>query len=62
MDGLDKIRYVMTTYKETINNLKPGESAKVECPFCHGKLTLSKSSYNGHLWITCENKCILVMQ
>lgn len=35
----------------------------IECPLCKGKLHLSQSSYNGHVWGKCENEdCVSWME
>lgn len=48
-------------YGEFIDALKWGESFTINCPRCDGGVvTISKSSYNGHLWVVC-NKCGIIM-
>ena len=35
----------------------------VECPICKGKLLLSQSAYNGHVWGKCETAgCLTWME
>lgn len=63
MDGLNIIMKIFKEYGKEIEALKWGESFKIKCPRCNeGMATISKSSYNGHLWIVCDNCKILMMQ
>lgn len=39
------------------------KSETVECPVCKGRLHLSQSSYNGHVWAKCETEdCVAWME
>lgn len=49
------ISKVMTFYKLQIKYLKWGKSIVVDCPVCGNKMLISKSDYNGHLHISCDN-------
>jgi len=51
--------------KEKHGSEKPEQDIQGEmpCPLCgKGKLRYSISSYNGHVWAACTNKCVAVMQ
>lgn len=37
-------------------NMKRSEIRKTKCLDCGSCMTISKNSYNGHVWIVCE-KC-----
>ena len=41
-------------------NLKKGESIEITCPICGGKVSASRSGYNGHWRLRC-GKCGLTM-
>ena len=43
-------------------DLKAGESIETICPNCNSKLTISRASLNGHLWIVCEKEGALICQ
>lgn len=43
-------------------DLKAGQEVIKECPNCGSKLSISKASLNGHLWIVCEKEGVLVCQ
>lgn len=43
-------------------DLKAGEKIVKECPNCGAKLTISRGSLNGHLWIVCEKEGVLVCE
>lgn len=53
---------VFKIYMKEIKDLKKGDKIIVDCPKCKGKLYISKSNYNGHLHIFCENKDLIIMQ
>ena len=65
--GIDKI---LQEHVDKINNLmslvpkdlKAGQEVIKECPNCGSKLSISKASLNGHLWIVCEKEGVLVCQ
>lgn len=58
---MDFIIEIFAKYGDQIDNLKWGESFTIKCPRCDdGVVTISKSSYNGHLWIVCD-KCGVIM-
>lgn len=61
-DSIDDIILVFETYGKQIKKLKKGQQIIVECPLCKGKMIISKSDYNGHLHIMCENKDFMLMQ
>lgn len=42
--------------------LKAGELIEKNCPNCNSKLTISKASLNGHLWIVCDKEGVLICQ
>lgn len=45
------------------NKPKTDIRGKMPCPCCgKGTLTYSISSYNGHVWAVCSEKCVAVMQ
>lgn len=40
-----------------------GKRETIECPVCHGRLDLSQSSYNGHVYGKCETPdCVSWME
>lgn len=39
-----------------------GKVYEFECPICKGKAKAIKNSYNGHLWLKCENCDMNVIQ
>lgn len=43
-------------------DLKEGEEVIKECPNCGSKLSISRASLNGHLWIVCEKEGVLICQ
>lgn len=43
-------------------DLKEGQEVIKECPNCGSKLSISRASLNGHLWITCEKEGVLICQ
>lgn len=43
-------------------DLKAGQEVIKECPNCRSKLSIARSSLNGHLWIVCEKEGVLVCQ
>ena len=65
-----RIDKIMIENAEKINNLmklvpkdlKAGESIEKNCPNCNSKLTISKASLNGHLWIVCDKEGVLICQ
>lgn len=65
-----KIDKILQEHVDKINNLialvpkelKAGESIEKNCPNCNSKLTISKASLNGHLWIVCDKEGILICQ
>lgn len=65
--GIDKI---LQEHVDKINNLmslvpkdlKAGQEVIKECPNCGSKLSISRASLNGHLWIVCEKEGVLVCQ
>lgn len=62
VSSIERLKHIMTKYKDTITKLNPGESVTLECPFCKGKLLIDKSEYNGHLFIKCDNKCVFIIE
>lgn len=43
---------------EPAAGLKSGERTEIKFPYCGGKLIVSKSKNNGHVWGVCQNeKC-----
>jgi hypothetical protein len=42
------------------SKLKCGEKIEIDCTECDGKITIRKSSYNGHISASC-NKCDLMI-
>ena len=65
-----KIDKIMLENVEKINNLislvpkelKAGQEVIKECPNCGARLSISKASINGHLWIVCEKEGVLICQ
>lgn len=65
-----KIDKIMLENVEKINNLmslvpkelKAGQEVIKKCPNCGAKLSISKASINGHLWIVCEKEGVLICQ
>lgn len=49
-------------YGDKIRALKKGEEIKLECPKCGGVILAGRSSYNGHMHIMCENKCLMMIE
>lgn len=43
-------------------DLKEGQEVIKECPNCGSKLSISRTSLNGHLWIVCEKEGVLICQ
>ena len=43
-------------------DLKEGQEVIKECPNCGSKLSISRASLNGHLWIVCEKEGVLICQ
>lgn len=65
-----RIDKIMVENAEKINNLmslvpkelKAGQEVIKKCPNCGAKLSISKASINGHLWIVCEKEGVLICQ
>lgn len=53
--GIDKVFYLFDKLHEDIKSLEWGKSKVVECPYCKGKMIMSRSNYNGHLYINCAD-------
>lgn len=51
--GLDTLQL----FNAIPENLKWGESAIVDCPICHASksVTVTRSEFNGHVWIHCKD-------
>lgn len=61
--SLNMMMLVMPMVNEWRKKLPFGKAEIVECPVCKGKLHLSQSSYNGHVWGKCEIKdCVSWME
>lgn len=58
----DKIIKVLKDNEDIIKSLKKGEYRAVVCPLCGSHMTISKSSYNGHLHIWCDGCEFLLVQ
>ena len=59
---LDDVLSFFITYKKEMDQLKWGQSIEVKCLKCGGKVKISKSSYNGHIHIKCENEDFILIQ
>lgn len=63
---MDRMRLVMTAVKPWRTWSRKNRVAKqevVECPACKGRLHLSQSAYNGHVWGNCETEgCVSWME
>lgn len=46
---------VMNKYRDDIHHLKWGASLVVDCPICNHKMLISRSDYNGHIHMSCDN-------
>lgn len=58
-EHVDKINNLMSLVPK---DLKAGQEVIKECPNCGSKLSISRASLNGHLWIVCEKEGVLVCQ
>ena len=58
-EHLDKINNLMALIPK---DLKAGQEVIKECPNCGSKLSITKASLNGHLWIVCEKEGVLICQ
>jgi len=57
--SMNRMRIVMTTVAGWRTWSKKNRVAKqevIECPACKGRLHLSQSAYNGHVWGNCETE------
>lgn len=45
----------MNKYRNDIHHLKWGASLVVDCPICKHKMLISRSDYNGHIHMSCDN-------
>lgn len=59
LENAEKINNLMALVPK---ELKAGESVEKICPNCNSKLTISRASLNGHLWIVCEKEGVLICQ
>lgn len=59
LENAEKINNLMALVPK---ELKAGESVEKICPNCNSKLTISRASLNGHLWIVCEKEGVLIFQ
>lgn len=61
--SMDRMRKVMPVVAEWRKKPPRGKQGVIDCPACGGKLHLSQSSYNGHVWGQCETKgCVSWME
>lgn len=58
-EHVDKINNLMSLVPK---DLKAGQEVIKECPNCGSKLSISRASLNGHLWIVCEKEGVLICQ
>lgn len=58
-EHVDKINNLMALIPK---DLKAGQEVIKECPNCGSKLSITKASLNGHLWIVCEKEGVLICQ
>lgn len=54
---------VVAAWRTWTKKNRVGKEEVVECPACKGKLHLSQSAYNGHVWGKCETEgCLSWME
>lgn len=59
----DNIKVIVQVISEIKKTSERGEIGHRKCPVCGGVLNYSKSSYNGHIRITCETDgCLFIME
>lgn len=58
-EHVDKVNNLMALVPK---DLKAGQEVIKECPNCGSKLSITKASLNGHLWIVCEKEGVLICQ
>lgn len=59
LENVEKINNLISLVPK---ELKAGQEVIKECPNCGAKLSISKASINGHLWIVCEKEGVLICQ
>lgn len=59
----EEIDNVFFEILKRIGKLEKGQRKTIECPKCKKRMFVSKSSYNGHLFVNCETaNCIMIIQ
>jgi hypothetical protein len=60
---MDIVQPVVSAWRTWTETNRAGKKEAVECPVCKGRLHLSQSAYNGHVWGKCETEgCVAWMQ
>ena len=60
---LDRHRLVMPAVSAWRKKPPRGKQGVIECPACKGRLHLSQSAHNGHVWGKCETAgCVSWME
>jgi hypothetical protein len=60
--AIEKMVTAQPLLQEWRAKLPIGKQEVVECPVCHGRLSLDQSPYNGHIFAKCETKGCLHFQ
>ncbi len=58
----EKLLRIIKAIIESADDLKWGERREIKCPECGGRMIVSKSRHNGHVWGVCQDCDVKIMQ